>query len=99
MSAMREFQYDTRTAMQKSGYETTDDILEGIVSGKIELPSSSGVGATTATVKGFKPQRQGKDLLESLVGLLLEFLVMLLWVSLKNLEKKQQIPYKVTWSI
>ena len=67
MSAMREFQYDTRTAMQKSGYETTDDILEGIVSGKIELPSSSGVGATTATVKA-KPQRQGKDLLESLVG-------------------------------
>ena len=42
-----------------------------------------------------KPQRQGKDLLESLVELLLVFLVMLLWVSLKNLEKKQQIPYKV----
>ena len=36
-----------------------DDILEGIVSGKIELPSSSGVGATTATVKA-KPQRQEK---------------------------------------
>ena len=52
MSAMREFQYDTRTPMQKSGYETTDDILEGMISGKIELPSSSGVGATTATVKG-----------------------------------------------
>tara|TARA_Y100000589_G_scaffold332085_1_gene389135 strand:+ start:13088 stop:16501 length:3414 start_codon:yes stop_codon:yes gene_type:complete len=61
MSAMREFQYDTKTGLQKFGFETRDDLVEGLATGNINISKGE------VTVKA-KPQRQGKDLLESLVG-------------------------------
>ena len=61
-SSMRDFQYDTRTPMQKSGYNTTDDFLEGLTTGNINIGKEGQV-----KVKA-KPQRQGKELLESMLG-------------------------------
>lgn len=60
MSAMRDFQYDTKTGLQKFGFETTDDLVEGLAKGDIV------VNKDKVTVKA-KPQRQGAELLESLL--------------------------------
>tara|TARA_Y100000004_G_scaffold196638_1_gene267356 strand:+ start:1965 stop:5417 length:3453 start_codon:yes stop_codon:yes gene_type:complete len=62
MSSMRDFQYDTRTPMQKSGYNTTDDLIEGFATGNISF------GKDGEIIVKAKPQRQGKEALENLLG-------------------------------
>ena len=61
MSAMRDFQYDTKTGLQKFGFETKDDLVEGLAKGTISIGEKGKV-----TVKA-KPQRPGAELLESLL--------------------------------
>lgn len=61
-SSMRDFQYDTRTGLQKFGFETKDDLVEGLAKGTISIGEEGKV-----TVKA-KPQRQGREVLENLLG-------------------------------
>ena len=61
-SSMRDFQYDTRTPMQKSGFNTTDDLIEGFATGNISC------GKDGEIIVKAKPQRQGREVLENLLG-------------------------------
>ena len=60
-SSMRDFQYDDRGSLQKSGYNTADDLLEGFITGNINIEG----GQVTVKSKNPKP---GQELLESIIG-------------------------------